>query len=116
MPGAHQDGSGNPFQYSCLENPTERGAWQANIHGVTKSQTRLSDQHFHFKEQDREEIRTEEVEGVWGKKSKGILQNFSPHREIVNVSYMSKPLLVTRSSTTIINTPKISAFMEPAAL
>ena len=32
---------GNPLQYSCLENPTERGAWWATVHGVAKSQTRL---------------------------------------------------------------------------
>ena len=29
-------GNGNPFQYSCLENPMDRGAWQATVHGVTK--------------------------------------------------------------------------------
>ena len=34
-------GHGNPLQYSCLENPTDRGAWRAIVHGVTKSQTRL---------------------------------------------------------------------------
>ena len=28
-------GNGNPLQYSCLENPIERGAWQATVHGVT---------------------------------------------------------------------------------
>ena len=32
----------NPFQYSCLENPMDGGAWQATIHGVTNSQTPLS--------------------------------------------------------------------------
>ena len=32
-------GNDNPFQYSCLENPTDRGAWQTTLHGVTKSQT-----------------------------------------------------------------------------
>ena len=32
-------GNGNPLQYSCLENPMDRGAWQATVHGVTKSQT-----------------------------------------------------------------------------
>ena len=36
-------GHGNPFQYSCLENTMERGAWQATVHRVTKSQTRLND-------------------------------------------------------------------------
>ena len=30
---------GNPLQYSCLENPMDRGAWQATVRGVTKSQT-----------------------------------------------------------------------------
>ena len=35
-------GNGNPLQYSCLENPMNQGAWQATVHGVTKSQTQLS--------------------------------------------------------------------------
>ena len=30
-------GNGNPLQYSCLENPMDRGAWRATVHGVTKS-------------------------------------------------------------------------------
>ena len=36
------EGNGNPLQYSCLENPMDGGAWEAAVHGVTKSQTRLS--------------------------------------------------------------------------
>ena len=32
-------GQGNPLQYSCLENPVDRGAWLAIVHRVTKSQT-----------------------------------------------------------------------------
>ena len=32
-------GNGNPFQYACLENSMDRGAWRAIVHGVTKSQT-----------------------------------------------------------------------------
>ena len=36
-------GHGNPLQYSCLENPMDRGAWWATVHGVTKSQTQLND-------------------------------------------------------------------------
>ena len=31
--------NGNPLQYSCVENPMDRGAWWATVHGVTKSQT-----------------------------------------------------------------------------
>ena len=38
-----EEGNGNPLQYSCLENPMDRGAWQVTVHGVAKSQTRLSD-------------------------------------------------------------------------
>jgi len=34
-------GHGNPLQYSCLGNPMDRGAWQATVHGVTKSWTPL---------------------------------------------------------------------------
>ena len=36
------EGNGNPLQYSCLENSMDRGAWWATVHGVSKSQTRLS--------------------------------------------------------------------------
>ena len=42
-------GNGNPLQYYCLENPMDRGAWQATVYGVAKSQTRLSDFTFTFK-------------------------------------------------------------------
>ena len=37
------EGNGNPLQYSCLENPMDRGAWRAIVHGVAESQIRLSD-------------------------------------------------------------------------
>ena len=37
------EGSGNPLQYPCLENPMDRGAWQATVHWVAKNQTCLSD-------------------------------------------------------------------------
>ena len=36
-------GYSNPLHYSCLGNPRDRGAWWASVHGVTKSQTQLSD-------------------------------------------------------------------------
>ena len=36
------EGNSNPLQYSCLENPMDRGAWRATVHGVTQSWTRLS--------------------------------------------------------------------------
>ena len=37
----HGEGNGTPLQYSCLENPMDGGAWQAAVHGIAKSRTRL---------------------------------------------------------------------------
>ena len=37
------EGNGTPLQYSCLENPTDGGAWWATVHGVAQSRTRLSE-------------------------------------------------------------------------
>ena len=48
------EGNDNPFQYSCLENPMDRGAWWATVHGVAKSRTRLSDFTFTFITSPRE--------------------------------------------------------------
>ena len=42
------EGNGNPLQNSCLKNPMDRGAWQATVHGVAESQTRLGDFTIHF--------------------------------------------------------------------
>ena len=50
------EGNGTPLQYCCPENPMDRGAWWAAVHGVAKSQTRLSDfpftLHFHALEKE----------------------------------------------------------------
>ena len=50
------EGNGTPLQYSCLKNPTDRGAWWAVVHGVARSRTRLSDFtfifHFHALEKE----------------------------------------------------------------
>ena len=43
-----REGNGNPLQYSCLENPMDRGAWWAPVHGVAKIRTQLSDFTFTF--------------------------------------------------------------------
>ena len=40
------EGNGNPLQYAGLENPMDRGAWQAMVHGVAKNQTQLSNSFF----------------------------------------------------------------------
>ena len=42
------EGNGNLLQYSCLENPKDRGAGQAKVHGVAKSWARLSNSHLHL--------------------------------------------------------------------
>ena len=42
------EGNGTPLQYSCLENPMNRGAWWAAVHGVAKNQTQLSNFTFTF--------------------------------------------------------------------
>ena len=47
------EGNGNPLQYSCLENPMDRGAWCAIVHGVIKSRTRLND----YKQQQQEDVK-----------------------------------------------------------
>ena len=58
LPGARgtREGNGTPLQYSCLENPMDRGAWWDAVHGVAKSRTRLSDFTFtfHFHALERE--------------------------------------------------------------
>ena len=46
--GSPGEGNDNPLPYSCLENPMDGGAWWAIVHGITKSQTRLSDFTFTF--------------------------------------------------------------------
>ena len=62
IPGSRKspgEGHGNPLQYSCLENPMDREAWWTIVHGVAKSQTQLSHQHFPLPQgtgmKDREE-------------------------------------------------------------
>ena len=44
IPGSERspgEGHGNPLQYSCLENPMDRGVWQATVHRVAKSRTQI---------------------------------------------------------------------------
>ena len=48
LPSYSREGNGIPLQYSCLENPMDRGAWKAAVCGVTKSQAQLSNFNFTF--------------------------------------------------------------------
>ena len=58
------EGNGNPLQYYCLENPMDRGAWQATVHGVAKSWTRLTDFTFFLS-----------IVPYWGQEEKGTTED-----------------------------------------
>ena len=67
------EGNGTSLQYSCLENPMDRGAWWAAVHGVAKSQTWLSDftfpSHFHALEKEmatHSSVRAWRIPAVYG--------------------------------------------------
>ena len=67
------EGNGTPLKYSCLENPTDGGAWWAAVHGVAKSQTQLRDFtftfHFHALEKEmatHSSVLAWKIPGTWG--------------------------------------------------
>ena len=79
-----REGNGTPLQYSCLENPMDSGAWWAAVHGVAKSQMRLSDFtftfHFHAMEK---EMATHSIGLAWrlpGTGEPGGLLSMGSHR------------------------------------
>ena len=66
------EGNGNPLQYSCLENPMDGGSWEAAVHGVARSRTRLSDFtftfHFHALEKEmatHSSVLAWRISGTW---------------------------------------------------
>ena len=77
------EANGNPLQYSCLENPMDRGGWWATVHGIVKSRTRLSNftsllhfeikcaswepQSCHCKEMSRRKVESQKGGGSGGK-------------------------------------------------
>ena len=78
------EGNGTPLQYSCLENPMDRGAWWAAVHGVARSWTQLSDFpftfHFHALEK---EMATRSIVLAWripGTEKPGGLPSMGSHR------------------------------------
>ena len=79
--GQEGEGNGTPLQYSCLENPMNRGAWWPAVHGVAKSQTRLSDFpftfHFHALEK---EMATHSSVLAWRIPGTGELLSVGSHR------------------------------------
>ena len=91
------EGSGTPLQYCCLENPMDGGAWQAAIHGVAKSRTRLSDLtftfHFHALEK---EMATHSSVPAWripGTGEPGGLPSMGSHRVGNNCSDLAQHIL-----------------------
>ena len=78
------EGNGTPLQYSCLENPMDGGAWQAAVHGVSKSWTRLSDStfafHFHALEKETATHSSVLAWGIPGTGEPGGLLSLGLHR------------------------------------
>ena len=74
----------NPLQYSCLENPMDGGAWQAAVHGVAKSRTRLSDFtftfHFHALEKEMATHPSGLAWRILGTEEPGGLPSMGSHR------------------------------------
>ena len=76
------EGNSTPFQYSCLENPMDGGAWWAAVHGVAKSRTQLSDFTFTFNELEKE-MATHSSVLAWripGTREPGGLPSMGSHR------------------------------------
>ena len=83
-PLAKEESQKTPLQYSCLENPRDGGAWWAAVHGVAKSQTRLSDFtftfHFHALEKEmatHSSVLAWRIPGAW---EPGGLPSMGSHR------------------------------------
>ena len=77
------EGNDTPLQYSCLENPTEGGAWWAAVHGFPRSPTRLSDFTFTFHSHALKEMATHSSVLAWripGTEEPGGLLSMGSHR------------------------------------
>ena len=76
------EGNGTPLQYSCLENPMDRGAWWAAVHEVAKSRTRLNDftLSFHFHALEKATHSSVLAWRILGTKEPGGLPSMGSHR------------------------------------
>ena len=108
IPGSRRspgERNGNPFQYSCLENPMDGGAWWATVHGVAKSRTRLSDfalPYLFIIGDWNAKVGSQETSGVTGKFGLGI-RNEAGQRLIVlpteHSGHSKHPLPTTQEKT-----------------
>ena len=92
--------AGYPLQYSCLENPLDRRALWARVHGFTKNQTQLKDQHFHFYYSENWRVRPCQkyllIIWKWGR-CYLIEINRKTNPEISNILKIIHPLLLVNS-------------------
>ena len=113
------EGNGTPLQYSCLENPMDRGAWWAAVHRVAKSQTRLSDFTFNFHFHALKEMTTHSSilawripgTGAWWAAVYGVAQSRTRLKRLSS----SSSLLAGEGRTTRIPF-QITCFHNPKAL
>ena len=78
IPGSRRflgEGNGYLLQSACLRNPMDRGTWQATVHGVAKSRTRLSDYHFHYQKKKRTLQRNKFKVKGWGFPGGSVVKN-----------------------------------------
>ena len=74
------NGNGNPFQYSCLENPLDRGAWWAAVHGIAESHTRHECMHWRRKWQPTPVFSPGELQAQRSMVGRGGLPSMGSHR------------------------------------
>jgi len=78
--GSSGEGNGNPLQYSCLENPMDRGAWRATVHEVAQSQTWLTNTTLHYYRVMRVEP-LDEISDLIQKEKRPVVPLSPSHRE-----------------------------------
>ena len=103
------EGNGNPLQYSCLENPMDRGAWWAAVHGITKSQSRLSNVtftfHFHASEKAMATHSSTLAWRIPGMEKLGGLPSMGSHRVGHDWSDLAAAAAAAAATAAVLNQP-----------